>query len=239
MSRIQNLPIVSLALLGLCLLLGPAPGEAELVVLTDGSFFKVSAYQLEGFKLVLTLPEGGRITLPLERIERVVDDEVVPIEEPLESVEEPVIEERDWRFAEDHEVPNTPFGQEIFEAARRHEMNPILVAALIRAESAYDRYAISNKGARGLMQLMPATAKRFGVAERRLFEPKHNLEAGVKYLRWLYDRFDEDLPRALAAYNAGEGAVDRYGGVPPYRETRNYLRRIYSFLGETLPEGTL
>ena len=237
-------PLAPLVLGAVVTILGLAPGvaarsEAELEVLTDGSFFKVSAYQLEDFKLFLTLPEGGRITLPLERVERVVDDEVIPIDEPVEIPAEPIIEERSWRFAEDDEVPGTPYGEEIFDAARRHEMNPTLVAALIRAESAYDRYALSNKGARGLMQLMPATAKRFGVAERQLFEPKKNLEAGVKYLRWLYDRFDEDLPRALAAYNAGEGAVDRYGGVPPYRETRNYLRRIYSFLGISLPEGAL
>ena len=81
------------------------------------------------------------------------------------------------------------------------------------------------------MQLMPATARRFGLAERQIFEPERNLEAGTRYLRWLLDRFDGDVVRALAAYNAGEGTVDRYGGVPPFRETVNYIRRIAGELG--------
>ena len=80
------------------------------------------------------------------------------------------------------------------------------------------------------MQLMPATATRFGVAEDELFDPARNLEAGVRYLRWLIDRFDGDLPRVLAAYNAGEGAVDRFGGIPPYRETVTYVARVLDFL---------
>ncbi|MEM8930352.1 MAG: lytic transglycosylase domain-containing protein, partial [Acidobacteriota bacterium] len=87
-------------------------------------------------------------------------------------------------------------------------------------------------------QLMPATAERFGVAPDETFDPAKNLDAGCRYLRWLADRFDDDLPRVLAAYNAGEGTVDRYGGVPPYRETRGYLRRIFRQLGLDPPAGT-
>jgi soluble lytic murein transglycosylase-like protein len=81
------------------------------------------------------------------------------------------------------------------------------------------------------MQLMPATAERFGVYPDELYDPARNLEAGAKYLRWLADRFDNDLPKVLAAFNSGEGTVDRFRGVPPYRETREYLRRIYLELG--------
>jgi soluble lytic murein transglycosylase-like protein len=125
----------------------------------------------------------------------------------------------------------------IHAAAERHGVNAGLVAALVRAESAFDPYAVSHKGARGLMQLMPATAKRFGVREHQIFEPDRNLEAGTRYLRWLLDRFDGDVVRALAAYNAGEGTVERYGGVPPFRETRDYIRRIYASLG--VPEALL
>jgi soluble lytic murein transglycosylase-like protein len=128
-------------------------------------------------------------------------------------------------------VPATPFGEQIFAAAERHQVNPELIAALVRAESAFDPGAVSHKGAGGLMQLMPATARRFGLSEAERFDPERNLEAGTRYLRWLLDRFEGDVARALAAYNAGEGTVDRYGGVPPYRETRTYIRRIYSTLG--------
>jgi soluble lytic murein transglycosylase-like protein len=128
-------------------------------------------------------------------------------------------------------VPEGPYGSMIFEAARRHKVNPQVVAALIRQESAGNPRAISHKGARGLMQLMPATAQRFGVRKEKLHDPKENIEAGIRYLSWLVDQFPDDLSKVLAAYNAGEGAVWRYGGIPPYRETRNYVRRIYGTLG--------
>jgi soluble lytic murein transglycosylase-like protein len=100
-----------------------------------------------------------------------------------------------------------------------------------RAESSFDARALSSKGACGLLQLMPATGQRFGLKRSELFDPKKNLEAGSRYLRWLLDRFSGDLRLALAAYNAGEHAVDRHKGVPPYRETRTYLSRIYASLG--------
>jgi soluble lytic murein transglycosylase-like protein len=106
-----------------------------------------------------------------------------------------------------------------------------VVAAVMRVESAYDHRAVSRKGARGLMQLMPATAARFGVAKHELFTPTRNIEAGARYLRFLVDRFEGDAVRVFAAYNAGENAVDRYGGVPPYRETQEYVRRVLSALG--------
>jgi len=208
----------------------PRPAAAELVVLDNGRFFKVSSYELNGEKAVLELRGGGRLELPLERIERVVDDEVVP-EDEREELESPDPENLPVYFADGHQAPETPWGREIFETARRHYVNPALVAAVVRAESAFDPRAVSRKGARGLMQLMPATARRFGVGLEDIFEPQRNLDAGVRYLRWLLDRFEGDLPLALAAYNAGEGTVERYGGVPPYRETRDYIRRIYRVLG--------
>jgi hypothetical protein len=223
------------------LLLGSvAPARAELVVLDDGQFFKVRAYELladeeGGERLRLTLPSGGRVTLPLARVERVVADEVPLPEEPPPSPPAAEGEEAapafSWRFEPEHAVPATPYGELIFEVARRHAVNPALVAAVVRAESAFEARAVSRKGARGLMQLMPATAGRFGVGRRELFDPARNLQAGVVYLRWLLERFESDLELALAAYNAGEATVDRYRGVPPFRETRSYLRRIYRALG--------
>ena len=194
--------------------------------MTDGDFFKVSAYQLDGERMRLDLLHGGRVTLPLSRIERVVDDEIVVVEDL--PVEEPGLE---LAFREGQPVPDTPFGQLLYEAGRKHGVNPWLVAAVVRAESAFNPRALSPKGARGLMQLMPATAERFGVSDNDLFDPARNIEAGVRYLGWLLERFGDDLPSVLASYNAGEGAVARYGGVPPYRETREYIRRIYRTLG--------
>lgn len=114
-------------------------------------------------------------------------------------------------------------------AAIRHGVSPDLVLAIVEAESDFNPYAVSRRGARGLMQLMPVTASGLDVEDS--FDPYENIEAGVRHLRRLMDRFDGELPLVLAAYNAGEGAVQAYGGVPPYRETRRYVARILRRLG--------
>lgn len=113
----------------------------------------------------------------------------------------------------------------IVAAATRHGVEPLLLYSVMCQESAFKGRAISPKGARGLMQLMPATAARFGVTD--IFDPEQNIHAGARYLRFLLDLFDGDVSLALAGYNAGEGAVKKYGyNVPPYRETVNYVRKI-------------
>lgn len=113
----------------------------------------------------------------------------------------------------------------IVESAVRHGIDPVFIYALMHQESSFKRGAISNKGARGLMQLMPGTAARFGVSN--IFDPRQNIEGGTRYLRFLLDAFGGDLVLTLAGYNAGEGAVMKYGRrVPPYRETQEYVRRI-------------
>lgn len=212
-------------------LLPAAPAAAELVILEGGRFYKAASFRVADDRVRVDLLAGGTVVLPLSRVERIVDDEVMPEPEAPPAVADAGPAAFDWRFAEGQPVPTTPFGELIFEAARRHEVNPALVAALVRAESAFDAGAVSHKGAQGLMQLMPATAQRFGLARGEAFVPERNLEAGTRYLAWLLARFEGDVARALAAYNAGEGTVDRYHGVPPYRETRNYIRRIYNTLG--------
>jgi soluble lytic murein transglycosylase-like protein len=110
------------------------------------------------------------------------------------------------------------------EAAERHQVDPALVRAVIETESNWNPTAISRKGALGLMQLIPTTAQRFGANDA--FSPKQNVEAGVSYLKTLLERYNGNLDLALAAYNAGEGAVDRAHGVPSFRETRNYVQRV-------------
>lgn len=110
------------------------------------------------------------------------------------------------------------------EAAERHNVDPALVRAVIETESNWNPAARSRKGAAGLMQLIPTTAQRFGVNDA--FNPKQNVDAGVRYLKTLLERYNGNLDLALAAYNAGEGAVDRAHGIPSYRETRNYVQRV-------------
>ncbi len=112
----------------------------------------------------------------------------------------------------------------IVDSSTRHGVDPVLIYSIMHRESAFKKTAISYKGARGLMQLMPATAARFGV--RNIFDPAQNIEGGTRYMRFLLNRFNGDVGLALAGYNAGEGAVDKYRGVPPYRETQEYVKRI-------------
>ena len=110
------------------------------------------------------------------------------------------------------------------EAAERHHVDPALIRAVIETESNWNPKAFSHKGAGGLMQLIPTTAQRFGAYD--VFNPQQNIDAGVKYLRTLLERYNGNLDLALAAYNAGEGAVERAHGIPAYRETRNYIQKV-------------
>jgi hypothetical protein len=120
---------------------------------------------------------------------------------------------------------NPEYDSYIEEASRKYRIDPLLIYAQMHQESSFKVKATSYKGASGLMQLMPATARRFGVT--KIYDPKQNIEAGVRYMRWLLDTFNGDVVLALAGYNAGEGAVMKYGwNVPPYRETQEYVRRI-------------
>jgi hypothetical protein len=119
----------------------------------------------------------------------------------------------------------------IYRAGEKQGVDPRFIHAVIKQESRYNPKAVSSAGAQGLMQMMPATSERFGLKDP--FDPKANVEAGTKYLKWLLKRFDGDVSLALAGYNAGEGSVDKYKGVPPYNETQNYVKKIVANYGKT------
>ncbi|HYX20957.1 MAG TPA: lytic transglycosylase domain-containing protein [Thermoanaerobaculia bacterium] len=217
-------PLSALLLAGLGLLATAPDARAELVVFEDGRVVKAAGYQVLADELEIDLPGGGSYRVDLGRVDRIVDDEVV--------VDSVVVEERGFpRVADDlsySEARKPLFGSSydtlIEREAKRWNVDAAFVSALIRAESNYEPRAVSRKGARGLMQLMPATARRLSVA--RPFDPASNVGGGVRYLRELLDRYGNRPELVLAAYNAGEGAVETYGGVPPYRETVSYVRRI-------------
>jgi len=213
-------------LLGLCLGLAAAPAaRAELIVFEDGRVVKAAGYRLLSEELEIALPGGGSYRVDLARVDRIVDDEVV-----VESiVVEPDPAQSGGPFDLSYRTDRKPLFSSRYDAiiereAKAFDVDAALVSALIRAESNYEPRAVSRKGARGLMQLMPATARRLSV--RKPFDPASNVKGGVKYLRELVDRFGHRPDLVLAAYNAGEGAVDTYGGVPPYRETIAYVNRI-------------
>ena len=192
---------------------------AKIAVFTDGRILKVEDAVLVGDRIVLDLPRGGRLEVPAVRVDRVVEDEVVAAIGELEP-DEPTCASG-WI---DEPLPaDLPFAEPIMVSARRADLHPWLVAAVVNAESAFDPLAVSRAGASGLMQLMPSAALDHGV--RDVFDPLDNLRGGTRHLRAMLDRFGS-LRLALAAYNAGAATVERYGGVPPYRETRRYVERI-------------
>jgi hypothetical protein len=188
---------------------------AEIVFLTTGRTFTVKSHRTEGERLVLTLRGGGEITCEAVLVERIAPDEV-PYPEPEPVVSAPV------------PLEPVPYAAMIDQAASREGVDPRLVRAVIKVESAFQAEARSRKGAMGLMQLMPDTARRYAVSNP--YDPVANIEAGVKHLKMLIGRFD-GLDLALAAYNAGEAAVDRFRGIPPYPETQNYVRQVLKLLG--------
>jgi len=180
------------------------------VFLTTGATFSAKSHRVEGDRLVLVLRSGGEITCASSLVARIAPDEVP---DP-DAVAAP---------------PTVPYAEMIDRAAARQGVDPRLVRAVIQVESAFRAEAQSRKGAMGLMQLMPDTARRYAVDNP--YDPGANIEAGVKHLKSLLDRFELSL--ALAAYNAGEAAVDRFGGIPPYPETRNYVTQILRLLRTT------
>ena len=212
----------------LAVFLGSAPARAELVVFTDGRVVKAAGYEVRGDELEIRVRGGGSYTVDMARVERIVDDEVVVSEVEVQEIGGPEKVAYDLSYKEDRKpLFGTAYDGIIQAAARKHDVDASFVSAVIRAESNYDSRAVSRKGARGLMQLMPATAKRLSV--RRPFDPASNVAGGVRYLKELLERFDHRPELVLAAYNAGENAVSTYGGVPPYRETIGYVKRILSW----------
>jgi hypothetical protein len=203
--------------------------SASIALFTDGRNMKIASYSVEAETIHLSFASGGRMSLPVNRIERIIDDEIVTVEvvaEVKKIVEEGgVFPTRTWKFDEESKpIFKSKYDEIIVAAARKHDVDAALVSAVIKAESDYNPRIVSHKGAQGLMQLMPATAKRFGVSNS--FDPAENIYAGTKYLRWLLKTFDGNADLAVAAYNAGEGNVWKYKGVPPFRETVNYINRI-------------
>jgi len=213
------------------LMLAASQADASIAVFTDGRAMKVASFKaLDEETMQLTLKGGGSFTVPLARVDRIVDDEVVEaaiVAEVKKIVEEQggVFPKRSWRYSEESTpLFRSKFDKIIVEAAKKFDVDAALVSAVIKAESDFNPQEISNKGARGLMQLMPATAERFGVTNS--FDPVANIYAGTRYLRWLLKTFDGNADYAVAAYNAGEGNVWKYKGVPPFRETVTYINRI-------------
>jgi soluble lytic murein transglycosylase-like protein len=210
-------------------MLAALPASASIALFTDGRSMKISGYKLvDESAIVLSFKNGGAMTMALARIERILDDEVIEVEavpEVKKLIEEGVFPKQSWGYqAERGPIFHSKYDKMIVDAAKKFDVDAALISAIIKAESDFNPRDVSNKGARGLMQLMPATAERFGVSNS--FDPKANINGGVRYLKWLLDNFAGNADLAVAAYNSGEGNVTKYNGVPPFRETFHYIRRV-------------
>jgi soluble lytic murein transglycosylase-like protein len=208
--------------------------RADIVVFKNGRTMSVQSCVLEADTATMRLRAGGEVTFPASVVARVDPDEV-PYPDPESGNREPGTADA-FELSRlpapasrlpDEVLAARPYADLISTIAASHKLDARLVHAVIEQESNYQPRARSKKGARGLMQLMPATARQYGV--RNSYDPKANLEAGIRHLKDLVSRLE--LPIALAAYNAGEGTVRRYGGLPPYPETQAYVRNILRRVG--------
>jgi len=204
---------IAIILLALMFLAAARQASAELLFFAGDRTMSVKGHRFEGDQIIVSLRGGGELTFDRALIVRIGPDEV-PFDEPAAAPEPPVSQR----------LENTVYEPLIQQAAARHGVPANLVKAVIQAESAYQSRARSPKGAMGLMQLMPKTAIQFQA--RNAYDPRANIEAGVTYLRTLLDQFE--LPLAIAAYNAGEEAVRRFGGIPPFPETQDYVKKVLS-----------
>ncbi len=213
---------------------GGAAEATDLVIFEDGRGIRVSGFTIADGLARLTLEDGGDLGVPalsIVAIERAIDpDDVQPADETNRAVDAAALvdglrENERWRRAAG------VYADLIVAAADRNTIDRALLAAVAKVESNFNPFAVSPRGACGMFQLMPATARRFGV--NNVFDVTQNIDGGARYLRWLLDRFDGRVDLALAGYNAGEGAVDRHGSVPPFAETQWYVLKVLDHAART------
>ena len=210
---------------------GAFSSAADLAILRNGNSIRHERRQVVGAvtRLYLSDSASGYIEIPTDQIERFEVDKTLPSPSPIPeqfksaqpslTVGSQPIDTRAQRIIDRQSLDAMVNG-----ASQRHQIDPDFINSVIRAESGFNNRAVSKKGAQGLMQLMPQTASQLGVANS--FDPNANVEGGTKYLRELLEKYNYDVPKALAAYNAGSRRVDQYHGVPPYFETQTYVAKI-------------
>ncbi len=197
------------------------PASAELIFFSESRSMSVKSHRFEGDRIIVSLRGGGEMTFDRSVVLKIAPDEVPYPEETQAAAVDVIVPEATGVL-----IGKTVYDPIIESASDRNGVPARLVKALIQVESAFQPRARSNKGAMGLMQLMPETARQYRA--RNPYDPAANIEAGTRHLRSLLDQFE--LPLALAAYNAGEAAVRKFGGIPPYGETQAYVSKILGLL---------
>lgn len=191
---------------------------ADMLVLDSGKTMKIRTYSVEGASLRVILSDRAEMVIPVEWVKSIrIDPD--PVSQP---------ELQAAAANENESTGDLAYADLILSMSKKHEVDWKLVAAVMRAESNFNPRAVSRKGALGLMQLMPDTARLYRVTDP--YDPEQNVDAGVRHLKMLVGRYPGHLDLALAAYNSGEKNVDRYRGIPPFSETRNYVKKVLRFL---------
>lgn len=200
-----------------------AGSAADLAVLRNGNSIRHEHRQVIGAvtRLYLGDASSGYIEIPTDQIERFEKDTSPP---PAAATPTPAKAISTLSARATADISHQDLSEIVSGAGARHQIDPDFISSVIRAESGFHQNAVSKKGAQGLMQLMPGTATHLGVSNP--FDPNANVEGGTKYLRELLEKYNFDVPKALAAYNAGTRRVDQYHGIPPYYETQTYIARI-------------
>ncbi len=210
--------ILSFALL----LMVPSTAWADILKLTNGRTMSVESCRFEGDTVIIEFRGGGEVKASKDIVAEILPDEVPhAMAFALEALAASA-------SAAGPRLSDLAIRDLVDRVAARVGLNQRLARAVVQVESNYEPKAVSSAGAMGLMQIMPVIAQEFAVDDP--FDPEKNLEAGMRHLRDLLERYGNDSMRALAAYNAGEGAVSKYGGVPPYRETRDYVQRVLALV---------
>jgi soluble lytic murein transglycosylase-like protein len=218
--------------LSLAVFVTSSASASDLAILRNGNSIRHERRQVVGpvTRLYLSDSASGYIEIPTDQIERFETD-TTPAISKAATPERPspatkLFPSSTPQTANQQQalVDRRSLDEMVSGAGQRHQIDPDFINSVIRAESGFNNRAVSKKGAQGLMQLMPQTASHLGVANS--FDPNSNVEGGTKYLRELLEKYNYDVPKALAAYNAGPGRVDRYRGVPPYFETQTYVAKI-------------
>jgi len=227
-----------LATLPILSLFAGATARADVALLKNGRSLSVSGYRMEGDQILLVMEGGGQIALPNGQVVAIRREKAAPEVPAPTAPPDRVTMEVPGPVALNAEGPIAIEPGGVFDRqalrglaariARKHAVDEALVLAVIEVESRYDAFAVSPRGAMGLMQLMPQTAARFAV--RNTFNPAENVDGGVRYLKELLERYSGQVRLALAAYNAGEKAVDQFKGIPPFRETQQYVGRVIGAL---------
>ena len=198
------------------------PASAELIFFSERRSMSVASHRFEGDRIIVSLRGGGEMSFDRALIARIAPDEVPYVDPDTVDTKEAAVPVAASRGL----ASTTAYDPIIESAATRHDVDARIVKAVIQVESAFQPRARSPKGAMGLMQLMPKTARQYEA--RNPYDPASNIDAGTQYLKRLLREFE--LPLALAAYNAGEAAVRRFGGIPPYAETQAYVAKILGLL---------